>query len=96
MPVVLATVGGRSVLAQDNTSLSGSGCASMHPSGWLMRDGDVAYQERLESCEAWQENQLAPLQEPVSEPEPVFNFDPEPVEDPTKGGNGWGKGGKPK
>ena len=42
VPVVLATVRGRSVYAQDGFS----GCASTHPSGWLLRE-DAANREQF-------------------------------------------------
>jgi hypothetical protein len=38
-PVVLATVFGRSILAQETATISG--CASIAPSGWLARHPDV-------------------------------------------------------
>ena len=47
VPVVLATVKGRSVLAQDTTA-SGSGCLSAHPSGWLRRDN--TFEARRDAC----------------------------------------------
>jgi hypothetical protein len=49
LPVVLATVKGRSVLAQETTE-SGSGCLSADPSGWLHRDGDNIYTQRRDLC----------------------------------------------
>lgn len=48
VPVVLATVKGRSVLAQDTTE-SGSGCLSAHPSGWLRQDNPT-YIQRRDAC----------------------------------------------
>lgn len=39
LPLVLATVYGRSVLAQEPATLSG--CASIAPSGWLARHPEV-------------------------------------------------------
>jgi len=39
VPVVLATVRGRTVLAQDSGPYSG-GCGSMHASGWLARNAN--------------------------------------------------------
>jgi hypothetical protein len=111
LPVVLATVAGRSVLAQD-TSVNGSGCGSIHPSGWLRR-GNV--EERARACESFenldQGDQLGvePGTEPLSEPsylsEPVTEPTTEPTtepaleplpEAPTGGSKGWGKGGRPK
>jgi len=47
LPVVLATVKGRSVLADDGT-LSGSGCLSASPSGWLHRDD--TFVQRRDAC----------------------------------------------
>jgi hypothetical protein len=55
IPVVLATVRGRSVLAQ-NTTENGSGCMSMHPSGWLSED-NPNYQARFDACQQWEEAQ---------------------------------------
>jgi len=46
LPVVLATVYARHVLAQD--AATPSGCASVAPSGWLARHPDVT----IEQCEA--------------------------------------------
>ena len=49
VPVVLATVKGRSVLAQGPDDASPSGCGSASPSGWLNR-GDAEL--RKANCEA--------------------------------------------
>jgi hypothetical protein len=67
VPVVLATVRGRSVLAQD-TSEFGSGCASAHPSGWLFRGDDASDVARAEACEAFPDSGAAP---PLEQPEAV-------------------------
>ena len=72
VPVVLATVRGRSVLANDvvidpNQTLEGSGCMSFAPSGWLHRDGQDAYDLRRQSCETFA-NQEAATTDSVAEP----------------------------
>lgn len=60
VPVVLATVRGRPVLAQgpnpENLTTNGSGCASMAPSGWLGEDRNNLedLRERTASCDAWE------------------------------------------
>lgn len=76
VPVVLATVKGRSVLAVDTTA-NGSGCLSVHYSGWLGEKN--AHQTRVDSCRAWEESQQ--LGGSTDQSEPVFNFDPEPEPD---------------
>jgi hypothetical protein len=106
LPVVLATVAGRSVMAQD-TSENGSGCGSIHPSGWLRR-GNV--ENRARACESFENLEqvdqfgVEPITEPVTEPlsEPTYLAEPtaEPTSEPTfsepTGAKGWGKGGRPK
>jgi hypothetical protein len=92
------------VLAQD-TTLNGSGCISAHPSGWLRRDD--TYEARFQSCREGgfiDENgdPITPLDaaEAPESAEPVEAVEPlsEPVVESTEepGGNGYGKGGKPK
>ena len=52
VPVVLATVKGRSVLAQGSDDASISGCASMHPSGWLSRGNAKLREENCTQVDA--------------------------------------------
>lgn len=79
VPVVLATVSGRSVLAQPgpNDTVNGSGCASMHPSGWLGmgRSSEEGFDldARLASCEPYPpgaagSEALPPPQDPIVDP----------------------------
>ena len=99
VPVVLATVRGRSVLAQDvdptNQTDVGSGCLSWAPSGWLQRDGDVNYnyEQRLRSCEDFANQDVTT--EPSSVTEPTSDPLLAPVEE-DQGGKGYGQGGKKK
>lgn len=97
LPVVLATVAGRSALAQEPVLPTQSGCASMTPSGWRTRtygDEDNYSEANPHPCDSLTEEQL--LAQPEPAPEPIFD-DPlaDPPDDPKNGG-GWGKGGKPK
>ena len=74
VPVVLATVRGRSVLANDvvidpaNQTLEGSGCLSFAPSGWLQRDGQDNYDQRLQSCETFANPEAGVTTDSVTEP----------------------------
>jgi hypothetical protein len=94
VPVVLATVRGRSVLAQTpNDTVSGSGCASIHPSGWLSQgrsteEGfDLAARE--ESCLPFQEPGATGVVDPgatdaLAPPaDPIEAVAPDPLIDPS-------------
>jgi len=79
VPVVLATVRGRSVLAQ-TADAPPSGCASANPSGWRARNP---------------QNTCGPVEDSSSLPAPAPQspaIDLTPPED-TNPGNGFGKGG---
>ena len=98
VPVVLATVRGRSVLAQElgpNETLEGSGCASLAPSGWLQRDPDPAADlARVQDCT--NKGYLDENGNPTTPPDPASSVsDPliAPVEE-QPGGTGTDTGAK--
>ena len=75
VPVVLATVRGRSVLANDvvidpaNQTLEGSGCLSFAPSGWLSRGDSLDdNNQRLQSCQDFANPDAGATTDPVTEP----------------------------
>jgi hypothetical protein len=85
VPVVLATVRGRSVLAQGpDDTVNGSGCGSASPSGWLKREDPAA---RKASCDAFESSGASQPTQPQGAP-----IDLTPPED-THPGKGNGKGG---
>lgn len=95
VPVVLATVRGRTVMALDTTA-NGSGCGSMHNSGWLSRDDEYDPVVRRQECI---DNGYIAAEpgDTLAQPDPVFDLTPEPEpDDSTGGGKGWGKGGSKK
>ena len=99
VPVVLATVRGRSVLADDTTA-SGSGCLSGHTSGWLHRDdGEIGTRRQACIDGKYIDADGNPLPASGSgsfaEP-PVDSGLPAPEESTSGKGKGNGKGGKPK
>ena len=75
VPVVLATVRGRSVLANDvvidpaNQTFEGSGCMSFAPSGWLNRGDSLEdNDQRLQSCQDFANPDAGVTTDSVTEP----------------------------
>jgi hypothetical protein len=84
VPVVLATVTSRSVLAQGPDAATVSGCASISPSGWLHR-GNTELRQTNCGSQPLDQSGLDPAtatQDPLTTQDPLIQQDPLVTQDP--------------
>jgi hypothetical protein len=82
VPVVLATVTSRSVLAQGPDDASVSGCASISPSGWLHRGNAELRQTNCGSLDQSGLDPATATQDPLTTQDPLIQQDPLVTQDP--------------